>query len=264
MRHRSRHSQARRPRTPPRRSPSGGRRAASPQRPAPVLTQAQQFAEFRDSLLAEFQNISRNTASQVETLSRKVNYSVDKPWKNWYNERHDDRAISFLIKCDEVEDELNAKRYESASGMLCGLREAIKEYRLDIRRADGSKVGWAFVDRLRESEQEEKHRKLEAKLVEEREARQARQAAAPASNSNRQSGSNNSGGGSGSGGQNTQQDNNNPICAWCRTRGHLIRVCRVLDRDVKEGRAVKDPNLGRYVRVFNQPPPQINREASQR
>ena len=210
--------------------------------------------------MAEFQNISRNTASQVESLSRKVNYSVDKPWKNWYNERHDDRAISFLIKCDEVEDELSARRYESAAGMLCGLREAIKEYRLDIRRADGSKVGWAFVDRLRESEQEEKFRKLEAKLVEEREVRQARQATT--ASKDKQSGSGNNSGGGGSGGQNSQQDN--PVCAWCRTRGHIIRVCRVLDRDVKEGRAVKDPVLGRYVRVFNQPPPQINREASQR
>ena len=219
------------------------------------------MAEFRENLLAEFSNISKNTASQVENLSRKVQYANDKPWKNWYNERHDDRAISFLVKCDEVEDELTAARYESAAGMLCGLREAIKEYRLDIRRADGSKVGWAFVDRLRETEQEERFRKLEAKLVEEREARQSRQAAAT-SNASKQSGSGNSSGGGSGGGQSSQQDG--PVCAWCRTKGHIIRVCRVLDRDVKEGRAVKDPVLGRFVRVFNQPPPPVNREASQR
>lgn len=220
------------------------------------------MAEFREQILAEFQNIARNTTTQVETLSRKVNYTVDKPWKQWYNERHDDRAISFLVKCDEVEDELNARRYESALGMLCGLREAIKEYRRDIRNADGSKVGWAFVDRLRETEQEEKHRKLEAKLVEEREARQAKQQTTSNNSQRQDSGNQSGGGGRSGGGQNAQNDN--PVCAWCRTRGHIIRVCRVLDRDVKEGRAVKDPVLGRFVRVFNQPPPQINREASQR
>ena len=212
--------------------------------------------------MAEFTNISKNTASQVENLSRKVNYANDKPWKNWYNERHDDRAISFLVKCDEVEDELSAGRYESAGGMLCGLREEIKEYRRDIRRADGSKVGWAFVDRLRETEQEERFRKLESKLVEEREARQAKQSATTTRDASKQPGGGNSSSSGGGGSQGAQQDG--PVCAWCRTRGHIIRVCRVLDRDVKEGRAVKDPVLGRFVRVFNQPPPQINREASQR
>ena len=84
------------------------------------------------------------------------------------------------------------------------------KYRQNTRQADDSPFGWDTIKRLQETKEAEKLRLLEAKLAEERQARQDQNAARGGHGGRR---GNRSRQGTNAAGANTGA---NVICAWCQ------------------------------------------------
>ena len=89
----------------------------------------------------------------------------------------------------------------------------IEKFREDIRDADGSELGWGYVQRIGETKEQERKRLVEQRLLEER--RQAQQYRRGGGGRGRGRG----------GGQGAAQGNGNQnlICAWCQTAGWFFR-----------------------------------------
>ena len=66
--------------------------------------------------------------NQLEQIQRRVELRSDRPFRHEYNTEHDNRARSYLIYLDQVEDFFNNNKDDDGFNTIAVMRAAIGVY----------------------------------------------------------------------------------------------------------------------------------------
>ena len=66
--------------------------------------------------------------NQLEQIQRRVELRADRPFRHEYNTEHDDRARSYLIYLDQIEEFFNNNKDDDGYNTISVMRAAIGVY----------------------------------------------------------------------------------------------------------------------------------------
>ena len=89
---------------------------------------ADQLARFRDEIVNQFKSTKDEQANKIAQIQRRVELSADRPFRHEYNQDNDDKARSFLVFLEQIEQDFKLNRDDDAFNTIEVFRAAISEY----------------------------------------------------------------------------------------------------------------------------------------
>ena len=100
------------------------------------------------NLVNELKNMKESHHNQVKHLERRMDTGPDRQFRMYYNADYDERVRRFIRFLEHLEYDLRQNNIEDVFGHIAGFREALLQFKKDIRTSDDSDIGWAVITRV--------------------------------------------------------------------------------------------------------------------